>query len=145
MNIKITQRSKNWCAMSSDCITGPYFFDENVCSQNHVHMLDTFLWPIIQRKRQASKILFQQDGAPAHYSLKAKYRLNDRLPNKWIGRDNDKKNWPSRPPDLNSCDFFLLGNFKQRVYNPLPKTLDDLRSYIKIKRKHPSYDAGSHF
>ena len=54
--------------MSFDCIILPYFFDENVCSQNYVQMLDTFFGQIIQRKRQASNIIFQQDGAPAHYS-----------------------------------------------------------------------------
>jgi hypothetical protein len=45
--------------MSSDCIIELYFFDENVCSQNYVLMLDAFFWPIIQRKRKASTIFFQ--------------------------------------------------------------------------------------
>ena len=43
----------------------------------------------------------------------------------------DQKRWPPRSPDLNPCDFYLLGYLKARVYNPLPKTLDELKSNIK--------------
>ena len=42
----------------------------------------------------------------------------------------DKKKCPPRSLDLNPCDFFLWGYLKQRVYNPLPKTLEDLQSNI---------------
>ena len=56
-----------WCAMSSDCIIGPYFFEENVNSQNYLKMLKEFFWPRIQNMRGCQKIYFQQDGAPAHY------------------------------------------------------------------------------
>ena len=44
--------------------------------------------------------------------------------------------WPPRSPDLNPCDFFLWGYLKSKVYEPLPKTLDDLKANIEreIKR-----------
>ena len=38
-----------------------------------------------------------------------------------------KKQWPPQPPYLNSCDYFLLGYPKSKVYKSLPKTLDDLK------------------
>ena len=126
-----TAKINVWCAMSSDCIIGPYFFDENVCSQNYVHMLDTFFWPIIQRKRQASKIFFQQDGAPAHYSLMARNWLNERLPNRWIGRRGPIE-WAARSPDLTPLDFFLWGYVKQKVYQQNIKDLNDLRQSITV-------------
>jgi hypothetical protein len=52
----------------------------------------------------------------------------------------DKTSWPPRSPDLNPCDFFLWGYLKSVVYNPLPKTLDDLKANIyrevkKIKKE----------
>ena len=45
--------------------------------------------------------------------------------------------WPPRSPDLNPCDYYLWGFLKARVYNPLPKTLDDLKANIEreIKKK----------
>ena len=103
----------------------------NVCSQNYVHMLDTFFWPIIQRKRQASKIFFQQDGAPAHYSLMARNWLNERLPNRWIGRRGPIE-WAARSPDLTPLDFFLWGYVKQKVYQQNIKDLNDLRQSITV-------------
>lgn len=35
-----------------------------------------------------------------------------------------------RSPDLNPCDFYLWGHLKAKVYNPQPKTLDDLKTNI---------------
>ena len=35
-----------------------------------------------------------------------------------------------RSPDLNPCDFYLWGYLKSVVYNPLPKTLDDMKANI---------------
>jgi hypothetical protein len=55
--------------------------------------------------------------------------LNIRFGSKII----DKKKWPPQSPDLNPWDFFLWGYLKQRVYDPLAKTLDDLRSNITKK------------
>ena len=42
-----------------------------------------------------------------------------------------KKIWPSRSPDLNPCDYYLWGYLKSKVYNPIPKTLDDLKANIE--------------
>ena len=41
-----------------------------------------------------------------------------------------------RSPDLNPCDYFLWGYLKGRVYNPLPKTLNDLKVNIKREIKN---------
>ena len=38
--------------------------------------------------------------------------------------------WPPQSPDLNPCDYFLWGYLKSVVYNPLSKTLDDLKTNI---------------
>jgi hypothetical protein len=41
-----------------------------------------------------------------------------------------------RSPDLNPCDFFLWGYLKAKLYNPLPKTLDDLEANIEREIKN---------
>ena len=39
--------------------------------------------------------------------------------------------WPPRSPDLNPADFYLWDYLKTVLYNPLPKTLEDLMANIK--------------
>lgn len=124
-----TEKINVWCAMSSDCIIGPYFFEENVTSQNYLAMLKDYFFPIIQRKRIVSKFMFQQDGASPHFSLIVRNWLNDKLPGRWIGRRGPIE-WPARSPDLTPLDFFLWGYVKQVVYKQNLKNLDELRESI---------------
>jgi hypothetical protein len=35
--------------------------------------------------------------------------------------------WPERYPDLNPCDFYLWGNFENKVYSNTPNTMDELK------------------
>ena len=44
-------------------------------------------------------------------------------------------------PDLNPCDFFLWGYLKARVYNLLPKTLEELKANIEREIKNISIAA----
>ena len=53
--------------------------------------------------------------------------LGDYLSTKFI----EKKKWLPRSPDLDPCDFYLWGYLKYVVYNPLPKTLDELKENIE--------------
>ena len=48
------------------------------------------------------------DGAPAHFSIAARQVLNDKYPNRWIGRGGPVP-WPPRSPDLTPLDFFFMG------------------------------------
>jgi len=39
--------------------------------------------------------------------------------------------WPPRSPDLSSCDFFLWGYLKGRVYTHKPRNLNELKDAIR--------------
>ena len=39
--------------------------------------------------------------------------------------------WPPRSPDLPTCDFFLWGYLKSRVYTQKSPTLNDLKGAIR--------------
>jgi hypothetical protein len=39
--------------------------------------------------------------------------------------------WPHRSPELSTCDFFLWGYLKSRVYTHNPRTLDDLKEAMR--------------
>jgi len=57
-----------WCAMSSNEIVGPFFFEEpTVDSEDYLNMLKNFFYPFLQKKRITNKIIFQQDGASIHF------------------------------------------------------------------------------
>ncbi len=66
--------------------------------------------------------------------------VQDWLKSKFSKKFVNKKMWPPRSPDLNPCDFYLWGHLKSVVYNPLPKTLDDLKANINREIKKFSKD-----
>lgn len=83
----------------------------------------TFLQQLLPRYLQRDApgvngrvIWLQQDGAPPHWSLRVRRLLNDRYPDRWIGRDGPIA-WPPRSPDLNPLDFFLWGFLKDLMYS----------------------------
>ena len=62
--------------------------------------------------------------------------LKSKFGNKFI----DKNQLPPYSADLNPCDYFLWGYLKSRVYNPLPKTIDDLKDNIQNEIKKINFD-----
>ncbi len=123
-----------WCAISANRVFGPYYFEENVNQHNYLVMLKNFFWPRIEKNPEFKKHYFQQDGARPHTATPVQTWLKSKFGNKFI----DKNMWPPRSPDLNPCDFFLWGFLKNKVYNPLPKTLDDLKANIEREIKNIS-------
>lgn len=119
-----------WCAMSSKCIIGPFFFEEStVNGQNYLKMLQEYLNPILVRKRIQRRVIFQQDGAPPHFDRKVREWLNQKFPGKWIGRRGPIE-WAPRSPDLTPLDFFLWGYLKQKVYSTPVPNLAELKRRI---------------
>jgi hypothetical protein len=45
------------------------------------------------------RMVFQRDGAPAHYSCLVTYHLNLTFPERWIGRSGQVQ-WPPMSPDF---------------------------------------------
>lgn len=118
-----------WCGLTNKEIIGPYFFENNVESQSYQTMLETFFVPQLKSRRIYRKTIFQQDGAPAHWSLSVREFLNQTFPGRWIGRDGPIQ-WAARSPDLSPLDFYLWGFIKDRVYGRKPKTLNQIRQFI---------------
>ncbi len=119
-----------WCAISATDIIGPYFFDEDtVNGANYLKMLKLFFYPELQRMRITRQIIFQQDGAPAHYAVDVRRWLDQNLTQRWIGR-RGMIEWAPRSPDLTPCDFFLWEYLKQKVYSKTVKDFAHLRRRI---------------
>jgi len=73
---------------------------------------------------------FQQDGATAHTSSASIAVLREHFPERLISI-RGKLEWPARSPDLSTCNFFLWGFLKFRVYMNRPRTLQDLKTNIQ--------------
>ena len=125
-----------WCAIGRFGVVGPYFFEENditvtVTSQRYINMINNFFIPELQRRQlNFENLWYQQDGATAHTARTSIAVLRHWFPNRLISRFGDIS-WPSRSPDLSSCDFFLWGWLKARVYEDKPRTLLELKESIR--------------
>lgn len=124
-----------FCAMSKKAVYGPFFFERaTVNGETYLDMLENWLMDKLSEK-ESGDFIFQQDGAPPHWSLRVRQFLNTTLPDRWIGRsgqnDHDLMSWPPRSPDLTPCDFFLWGFVKGLVYvPPIPRDVDELKARI---------------
>ena len=96
-----------WCAMSSNEIVGPFFFEElTVNQENYLDILESFFYPYLQRRKITKKIIFQQDDAPAHFAKSIRSWLNEKFDNRWIGRGGSIS-WAPRSPDMTLWIFFF--------------------------------------
>jgi hypothetical protein len=125
-----------WCGISAKKIYGPYFFNKTVNQHNYLTMLKDFFWKKHFNTAEYKKYYFQQDGAPPHKATAVQEWLTSKFSSKFI----DKFRLPPSSPDLNPCDFYLWGNLKAKVFNPLPKTLDELKANIEREIKKISKD-----
>uniref|UniRef100_A0A914PX16 DUF4817 domain-containing protein n=1 Tax=Panagrolaimus davidi TaxID=227884 RepID=A0A914PX16_9BILA len=119
-----------WSAISAIGIIGPYFFPGNVSGESYVQMLEEFFIPVIQDRPYFGTMLFQQDGAPAHFALDTRRLLNEVFPGRWIGRASPNLNMPPRSCDLTPEDFFLWGYIKSKVYSVQIRDLEHLKERI---------------
>ena len=77
-------------------------------------MLKQHFYSELQRMRMSKQIIFQQDGALAHYGSDVRGWLNEKFPGKWIGRRGAIEWAPGQVPGLNTMRFFLMGLFKAK-------------------------------
>ena len=79
-----------------------------------------------------NQVIFQQDGAPPHFSKAARNLLSSELPDTRIISRGFPQAWPPRSPDLSPLDYYLWGTMKSRVFlNFVPGNLNQLKERIK--------------
>jgi hypothetical protein len=124
-----------WMAVGSPGRVGPFFFDNiTVNKERYLEMLETRVEPVLREFDNFDQIVFQQDGASAHFGGIPWLRRN--FPARWVGRGLVRYPapyaWPPRSPDLTVCDFFWWGYLKAKVYPPKKtyRTLTELKAAI---------------
>ena len=123
-----------WCGLHRNGIVGPVSIEGNI----NLDVLKKKVIPFCNE--QFDEIIFQQDGAPAHYANKVRNYLNSKLPGTWIGRRGSIE-WPARSPDLSPLDFFFWGVMKDRVYSQKFTNLDDLKKAIRREARKINSDS----
>lgn len=121
-----------WCGIYAGTIIGPIFFDQTLTGQRYVNEILEGTVDRCLSEVPLSRLplmWYQQDGAPAHSSSRARNWLDATFQAQWIGR-HGPVNWPARSPDLSPLDFFLWGYVKDRVYTTETKTSDELKAKI---------------
>jgi hypothetical protein len=93
-----------------------------------VELLREFLNDELCRLRVDTRLVrFQQDGATAHTAMAVARGM---FPQHFISRFGDCE-WPPRSPDLSSCNFFLWGSLKEKVYAHRPHTVQERKDCIR--------------
>ncbi|GAA47408.1 hypothetical protein CLF_100322 [Clonorchis sinensis] len=85
-----------WMGFSSKCLLRPFFFDATVFGDSYLHKLQTHVIPQLKQHKTSSTV-FQQDGAPPHYSNQVRTYLREKFsderviargfPNLWSARN----------------------------------------------------------
>lgn len=75
------------------------------------------------------RLIFQHDGAPPHNARCVQQTLNQKFPERWIGRGGPI-NWPARSPDLTPLDYFLWSHIKEQVYKQQINNREELHERI---------------
>lgn len=121
-----------WAGIINNDLIGPYFFQGNVDAEAYLEMLNNFVLPELNRLGYDPKaIIYQHDGAPAHYALAVRQFLNENF-DAWIGRGVDAFiPWPARSPDLTPLDFFLWGHVDGRLYETNPTSIEEIKEHVR--------------
>ena len=116
-----------WIGLIKDHIIGSLFFNWSITGDSYLNLLQTQVLPAIRTAidNEEEFVIFQQDGASAHYSKKVRDWLD-----RWMGRAGPIP-WPARSLDLTPLEFWLWGYLKDHVYGQQLSTLQQLRNAIQ--------------
>ena len=122
-----------WFGYSAQYRLTPFFFPGTVTGENYTNMLRCHVMPQIRRKRRMDSTIFQQDGAPPHFSIVARSFLSDVFPDDRIIARGYPNRWPAHSPDLTPLDYYFWSVVKDRVYHCFtPANLNELQERISM-------------
>lgn len=122
-----------WCGIIDGQIIGPFVFNDHLNGNRYLEFLENDLPELLENVPLQTRIdmWFQHDGCPAHFARNVRELLDNRFPNRWIGRGS-LFSWPPRSPDLTCLDFYLWGRIKDLVYQTRPTNREDLIERIRF-------------
>ena len=55
-------------------------------AERYLHMLDSFVWPIVSDRDNINNLMFMQDVVPPHFVLNVRAWLDQHFSGRWMGR-----------------------------------------------------------
>lgn len=116
-----------WAGMIGDCLIGPFVLPSRLTGQAYLSFLQEDFPGLMEDVdlQTRSRMWFQHDGAPAHFSTIVRDHLNATYSERWIGRGGPVA-WPARSPDMTPLDFYFWGHMKQLVYSTPIESREEL-------------------
>jgi len=116
-----------WMGLIGQDVIGPHFFPDHLNGDIYENFLRHDLQDLFDDIPLAvrGRMIFQHDGCPAHFRRSVRQFLDERFPNRWIGRSGPIA-WPARSPDLTPLDYSIWGQMKALVYATPVNTREDL-------------------
>ncbi|GFV42596.1 uncharacterized protein TNCV_1316011 [Trichonephila clavipes] len=112
-----------WAGILGDHLIGPYILPDRLTGPRYLIFLEQVLPELLDSAHVTAvtrtSMWFQQDGAPAHFSISVRNHLNATCGERWIGRGGTV-HWPPRSPDLSCLDYFYWGQMKSLVRRSIP-------------------------
>ena len=94
------------CGLMRNRVVGPFIFvGKSVTGHVYLDMLQLFVAPQVEVCQP--NFIFQQDGAPPHWSCDGRSFLYAWVPDRWLGRDGPIS-WPMRSPHLTPLNVFFF-------------------------------------
>ncbi|GFX07826.1 uncharacterized protein TNCV_4160951 [Trichonephila clavipes] len=108
-----------WADILGDHLIGPYILPGHLTGPRYLIFLEQVLPKLLDRAHVTAatriSMWFQQDGAPAHFSISVRNHLDAVCGERWIGRGGPVHLF-LRSPDLSCLDYFFWGQVKSLVY-----------------------------
>ena len=86
---------------------------KHLLQENYLDMLELYVVP--QLEDFQPWIIFQQDGAPPHWSSYVRLFLDATFPNRWIGTEGPTP-WSPRSPDITPLTSFYGGMLRTKSF-----------------------------
>ncbi|GFV02497.1 uncharacterized protein TNCV_1024251 [Trichonephila clavipes] len=113
-----------------DYLIGPYILPDRLTGPRYLIFLEQVLPELLDSAHVTAatrtSMWFQQDGAPAHFSISVRNHLDATCGERWIGRGGQCI--ASRSPDLSCLDYFFWGKMKSLVYETPVNSIEELAS-----------------
>ncbi|GFU94576.1 uncharacterized protein TNCV_1265471 [Trichonephila clavipes] len=122
-----------WAGILGDHLIGPYILPDRLTGPRYLIFLEQVLPDLLDSAHVTAatrtSMWFQQDGAPAHFSISVRNHLDATCGERWIGRGGPV-HWPPRSPDLSCLDYFFWGQMKSLVYETPVNSAEELVARI---------------
>ncbi|XP_066600978.1 uncharacterized protein [Prorops nasuta] len=105
-----------WAGLIGDRVIGPFFLPPRLNGEKYLQFVEEQLPQLLEDVPLfvRESMIFQHDGAPAHFHRNVRTILDARFPDRWMGRGGPIT-WPALSPELTPLDFFLWGHIKRLV------------------------------